>query len=71
VSRGLIALHFGLPLCDVEDRPITEYRLMLFTVFNSAALQSGMGGFKYQTDDEEYEEFTRLINHYKDIGVFN
>jgi hypothetical protein len=55
----------------VENRPIKEYRLLLFTVFNAAALQQGMGGFKYQTDEEEYEEFSTLVDYYKDKGVFN
>jgi hypothetical protein len=44
---------------------------MLFSAINVAALESGMGGFKYQTDDEEYEEFDELVEYYKGKGIFN
>jgi hypothetical protein len=54
----------------VEERPIKEYRLMLFTIFNAAALEAGMGGFQYMTDAEEYEEFDYMIEDYKKRGIF-
>ena len=67
----MIAMKFHIPLDEVENRSINEYRLMRFTVVNTASLESGMGGFRYQTDDEEYEEFEELIEHYQGIGLFN
>jgi len=44
---------------------------MLFTVINAAALESGMGGFRYQTEEEEDEELVALVEHYKGMGIFN
>jgi hypothetical protein len=43
---------------------------MLFTVFNSAALDSG-GGFKFQTEDEEVDQLDREIEYFKSKGFFN
>ncbi len=45
----------------VEDLDIVNYRSKLFNVFNLAALESGMGGFKFQTDEEERNEFLSQI----------
>jgi hypothetical protein len=44
---------------------------MLFTVINTAALDQGSDGFKFQTEDEEYEEFSDLIDFYRARGIFN
>lgn len=54
---------------DVERVPITDYRLMLFTVFNAATLNLG-GDFKYQTPDEELDEFERQIKYFRDVKGF-
>ncbi len=51
----MISKHFGIPLDKVEDVSIKDYRLMLFTIFNDAVLQSmDPSGFKFQDDEEEY-----------------
>jgi hypothetical protein len=55
----------------VEERPIKEYRLMLFTVINTAALESGMGGFSYQTPDEEIDELEEFVEYYTKKGIFS
>ena len=44
---------------------------MLFTAINYAALGSGMGGFKYQTDEEESDELDELVDFFTKRGVFN
>jgi hypothetical protein len=44
---------------------------MLFTIFNTAALEAGMGGFKFKTEDEEYEEFSDLVDFFRAKGVIN
>ena len=41
---------------------------MLFTVFNVAALRSGMGGFKYQSENEEVDQLEREIEMFKKKG---
>lgn len=64
-------MYFHLPLKDVEQVPIKDYRLMLFTVFNSAVLHSGYGDFKYQTDSEASDELEEQIKYYKSKGFFN
>lgn len=55
---------------QVEERPIKEYRLLLFTVFNSAVLTTGAGEFKYFTDDEATNELEDQIEYYKSKGFF-
>jgi hypothetical protein len=71
----MIALHFGIPLDQVEERDIVEYRLMLFTIFNDACLKADMSGmfkeklFKYQTDEEEMSEFKLQIEDAKRRGL--
>ena len=67
----MIALKFSIPLEEVERRPVTEYRLMLFTIFNTAALEMGMGDFKWKTEQEEVDEVDRLVDFYKRKGFFN
>lgn len=42
---------------------------MLFTVFNTAALESGMGGFKFQTDEDAVDELDRQIEDYRKRGM--
>jgi hypothetical protein len=65
----MIALHYGLSLVAVDDLPITDYRLMLWTIFNSAALNGFGGEFKMQTPDEELEAFDDEIEMYKKMGL--
>ena len=43
---------------------------MVFTVFNSVALELGMGGFKFKTREEENEQFRKEILQYKKQGFF-
>ena len=59
-----------MALEKVEDLAISEYRTRLFMVFNMSALDAGMGGFKFKTEDEEMEEFDSQIAHYRKMGVF-
>lgn len=63
-------MKFGVPLDLVEERSIVEYRLMLFTVFNAAALESGMGGFELQTDGEKISELDDQVEYFKKLGYF-
>lgn len=50
----MIALYFGIPLNQVEELPIVDYRLMLFTVFNNAILNSmDASNFKFLDESEE------------------
>jgi hypothetical protein len=65
----LISISFGIPLSEVENRPITEYRLMLFTVMNTVALNLG-GEFKYQTPEEEVDEARNELEYFKKKGFF-
>jgi hypothetical protein len=65
----MIGLHFGIPLDQVEQRSIVEYRLMLFTLFNSLGYQLG-AEFKHQLPDEEVAEVDRLAEYYKSKGYF-
>ena len=67
----MISLKFSIPLEEVEQRPITEYRLMLFTIFNTVALEMGMGDFKWRTEAEEVDEVDRLVDFYRKKGFFN
>jgi hypothetical protein len=75
VAKGMIALHFGIPLDKVEEENIIEYRLRLFTIFNNALLKADMSGmfkeklFKYQTDEEEMSEFKLQIEDAKKRGL--
>ncbi len=61
---------------DVEKLPITIYKLRLFTIFNDAALKGEFSGFikeafKYQTDDEEHNEFEEQIEFFRKQGRLN
>ena len=67
----MIAMKFGMPLDEVEEASIVDYRLMLFTVINTAALDSGMGGFKFKTEDEEFDEFEAQLKDFQNLGIFN
>jgi len=58
-----------MKLEEVENLPITEYRTRLWMCFNCAALESGFGEFKFQTEDEEFSEAERLIDYYRKKGV--
>ena len=54
VAKGMIALHFGIPINKVEDLSIVDYRLMLFAAFNNAVLYSmNPSEFKFVDDIEE------------------
>lgn len=64
----MIAHGFKIPLSEVENRPITEYRLMLFTVINMASLNLG-GDFKYQTPAEAVSEMKRQVKYFKGKGL--
>lgn len=44
---------------------------MLFTIFNTAMLDSGMGEFKWQTEDEEMDQLDREIEYYKGKGFLH
>lgn len=71
----MIALHFKIPLDEVEERDILEYRLMIFTIFNNACLTADMSGmfkeklFKWQSQEEEMSEFKLQIEDAKNRGL--
>jgi len=66
----MIALHFQIPLNEVEERDIKEYRLMLFTVFNNAILHSmDASKFQFQSDEENMSEFKLQIEDAKKRGL--
>lgn len=71
VKKGLIAMHFHIDLDKVEDDLITDYRLKLFTIFNSQVIYSGYGDFQYSTYNEEVQELDELVTMYKKKGYFN
>ena len=64
-------MKFNIPLEKVEQLPITTYRLLLFTIFNSIALESGSDGYKLMTPQEEEDELEDQIEYYKNKGFFN
>lgn len=63
-------MFFHIPLDKVEKLPIKDYRLMLFTIFNSSVLNNAGGEFKYKTDFEEQEELDAQVEYYKKKGFF-
>lgn len=56
----MIALYFGIPLNEVEEVSIIDYRLMIFTIFNNAILNSmDPSKFNYMDEDERYNDLER------------
>lgn len=49
---------------------ITDYRLMLFTIFNNYLIQLNPKEFKFMTEEEEIDEFDKQIEYYKNKGYF-
>ena len=66
----MIALHYHMQENEVEELPISIYRLRQFTIFNDAALRLGMGGFQFQTDDEAINELDEQIEYFTKKGYF-
>lgn len=64
----MIAHFFNIPIDKVEQLPITTYRELLGGCFNISALESGMGGFEFQTDEEKTDELDEQIEYYRKQG---
>ena len=66
----MISLHFNIPIQDVEKQDLRDYRLMLFTVFNNAVLHSmDASKFKFQTDEDETNDFIKQIEEVHKRGL--
>lgn len=63
-------MYYKIPINEVELQSINDYRLMIFSIMNNAALMMGSKEFQYQTEDEAINELDEQIAYYKNKGFF-